>query len=48
MLGGVTYAFTDWLRANLTGSYTVNHSSGAAFDYQNFIVGSGITAHWEF
>ncbi len=48
MLGGVTYAFTDWLRANLTGSYTVNHSSGAAFDYQNFIVGAGITAHWEF
>lgn len=48
MLAGATYAFTDWLRAGVTSSYTVNRSSGAAFDYQNFIVGAGLTAHWEF
>ncbi|MCX6853591.1 MAG: hypothetical protein NTV80_01655, partial [Verrucomicrobia bacterium] len=48
MITGMNYAFTDWLRASLTGSYTVNRSSGAAFDYQNFIVGAGLTAHWEF
>jgi hypothetical protein len=48
MLAGANYAFTDWLRAGVTGSYTVNRSSGAAFNFQNFIAGAGLTAHWEF
>lgn len=48
MLAGATYAFTDWLRAGVTCSYTVNRSSGAAFNFQNFIAGAGLTAHWEF
>lgn len=44
----VNYDVKDWLRLSLTGSYAVNRSSGAAFDYQNLIVGAGVTAHWEF
>jgi len=48
MLAGATYAFTDWLRAGVTGSYSINRSSAPAFDYENIIVGAGITAHWEF
>ncbi|MES2595837.1 MAG: hypothetical protein V4662_10900 [Verrucomicrobiota bacterium] len=48
MLASASYNITDWLRAGVTGSYTVNRSSGAAFDYENFIIGAGLTAHFEF
>lgn len=48
MLASASYAITDWLRAGVTGSYTVNRSTGDAFNYKNFIVGAGITAHFEF
>lgn len=48
MMANVSYNITDWLRAGVTGSYTINRSSGPAFDYENFIIGAGLTAHFEF
>lgn len=47
-VAAANYDVKDWLRLSLTGSYSANRSSGPAFDYQNLIVGAGITAHWEF
>lgn len=47
-VAAANYDVKDWLRLSLTGSYAVNRSSGRAFEYQNLIVGAGVTAHWEF
>lgn len=47
-VAAANYDVKDWLRLSLTGSYSVNHSSGRAFDYQNLITGAGVTLHWEF
>ncbi len=48
LMVGATYALTDWLSLGLTGSYSVNRSSAPVFEYQNLILGAGISAHWEF
>ena len=45
---GVSYEITDWARAVLSATGSLNRSSVSAFDYENLISGVGLSFHIEF
>jgi hypothetical protein len=45
---GCVYELTDWARASITATGSVNRSSNPFFDYNNIVSGVGVSLHIEF